>query len=249
MDQTEKILLDEIKENRSPSVQYSIFTQNSIIKRYAFGFDNIEKRIEVSKSTTYNAYSVTKTFTALAILQLAQQGRLNIEDPIKDYLPYFPYNPSVKIKHVLSHSAGIPNPIPLAWIHLASENQEFSRDDFFKNIILKSKGNTSEPNVKFSYSNLGYVLLGQLIEKVSGARYEEYIQNNIIKALGIPANEMGFEICDDSQHATGYHKKNSVSDIILGFLIDKSKYRDRSGHVWIPFRSFYVNGPSYGGLI
>jgi D-alanyl-D-alanine carboxypeptidase len=245
----QKILNDEIKKRRTPSVQYSIFDQTSIIKRYSFGYSDIENKLKVNKDTTYNAYSVTKTFTALAIMQLAQQAKLDIENPIKDYLPDFPYNPSVNIKQVLSHTAGIPNPIPLAWIHLPVENKEFSRDDFFKRIIAKNKKNVSKPNEKFSYSNLGYVLLGQLIEKVSGLKYEEYIQNNIIKPLGMPVSEMGFEIYDSSRHAKGYHKKSSIFNLILGFLIDKSKFMDRSGPVWRPFKPFYVNGSSYGGLI
>jgi D-alanyl-D-alanine carboxypeptidase len=249
MNDAEEILFDEIRSRRTPSVQYSIFNQKKIIKRFAFGYSDIENKLVVNKNTTYNAYSVTKTFTALAIMQLAQKGKLDIEDPVINYLPAFPYDSSTKIKQVLSHSAGIPNPVPLAWIHLPGENKEFSRDDFFKLILAKNKKNVSKPNEKFSYSNLGYVLLGQLIENVSGLKYEDYIQNNVIKPLGIPVGELGFEIYDSSLHARGYHKKSSIFNLILGFLVDKSKFMDKSGPTWKPFKPFYVNGPSYGGLI
>ena len=67
---TEKVLLDEIKANRTPSVQYVLFNKDSIIKRYAFGLADINNGIEANQNTTYNAYSVTKTFTALAVLQV-----------------------------------------------------------------------------------------------------------------------------------------------------------------------------------
>ena len=82
MDLTEKMLLAEINENRSPSIQYALFNKDSIIKRYALGLADINAKKEVGKNTTYNAYSVTKTFTALAILQLARQDKLKLDDSV-----------------------------------------------------------------------------------------------------------------------------------------------------------------------
>lgn len=248
MDITEKILFGEITGNRSPSVQYAFFDKERMIKRYAFGYVDINDKKEVDNNTTYNAYSITKTFTALAVLQLAQQEILDIDHAAKYYLSDIPYNPEITIKQILSHSAGIPNPIPLNWIHL-SDNENFDRDQFFRDIISKNNKTHSKPNEKFAYSNLGYVLLGQIVEKVSGLSYENYVQHNIIDVLGIPENEMGFEIHDHGRHATGYHKKHSFSNLILGFFIDKSQYMVKSVSKWKPFKPFYVNGPSYGGLI
>ena len=245
---TEKVLLQEIKANRTPSVQYALFNKDKIIKRYAFGLADINNRLVVDKNTTYNAYSVTKTFTALAVLQLAQQCKLSLDHLIKKYLPEIPYDSEITIKQVLSHSSGIPNPIPLSWIHL-SDNPNFDRDQFFQGIMSKHKKTGSKPNEKFAYSNLGYFLLGLLIEKVTGIKYEEYIQNNIIKALGIPESEMGFKIQNLTLHAKGYHRRFSFSNIVLGFFIDKSKFMDNAGSKWRSFKPFYVNGPSYGGLI
>jgi D-alanyl-D-alanine carboxypeptidase len=246
---TEKILIDEVKKNKTPSVQYALFDKNGIIKKHSYGFADIDSGNEADYNTTYNAYSVTKTFTALAVLQLVQLGKLKLNDNIRDYLPDIPYNSAITIKQVLSHSAGIPNPIPLNWIHLSSENERFDRDLFFREILTDNNKTKSGPNEKFAYSNLGYVLLGQLIEKISGSRYEDYILGNIIKPLGIKESELGFEFHDQSRQACGYHKLFSFSNIVLGFLIDKSKYMDPASSGWKPFRQFYVNGPSYGGLI
>lgn len=246
---TEKILLDEIKTSRSPSAQYILFNLASVLKRYAFGMADIERGIKVDWDTTYNIYSVTKTFTALAILQLAQCNCLNPDDPVRKYLPEIPYNSGITIKHLLCHSAGIPNPIPLSWIHLADEENNFDGDQFFKVIISRYNKIKSGPNEKFAYSNLGYVILGQIVEKASGIKYKEYIQNNIVKVLGITDTEMGFGIKDPLKHATGYHKRISVSNLILGFFLDKSRYMDKPTGSWKPFKPIYVNGPSYGGLI
>ena len=249
MDRIEELLIREIKKNTTPSIQYALFNKDSIIKRYAFGLADINDKKQVDKYITYNAYSVTKTFTALAVLQLAQQRKLSLDHLIKKYLHDVPYNSEITIKQVLSHTSGIPNPIPLSWIHLSSENKSFDRDQFFKDILAKYNRIKSSPNEKYAYSNLAYVILGQIIEKVSGKNYEEYIQNNIINSLRIPESELGFEIHDYSKHAKGYHKRFSFSNFILGFFIDKSKYMDKAGFQWKPFKSFYVNGASYGGLI
>ena len=100
-----------------------------------------------------------------------------------------------------------------------------------------------------AYSNLGYVLLGQIIEKVTGITYEQYIRDNIFNRIGLHANELGFEIADITLHAKGYHKKLSFSNLFLGLLIDKSKYIDHTEGKWNSFNSFYLNGTSYGGLI
>jgi len=109
----DRILGKQVSDNKTPSVQYIIFNKDNIIHSFQHGFADIRDKKETTKETTYNAFSVTKTFTALSVLQLAEQGKINIEEPVKKYLPGFPYSPDITIKQLLTHSAGIPNPIPL----------------------------------------------------------------------------------------------------------------------------------------
>jgi CubicO group peptidase (beta-lactamase class C family) len=248
MDQLQKILSDQVNENKSPSIQYRIFNKESIIKSYSSGFADIENRRKADENTSYNAYSVTKTFTALAVLQLAENKMLDPGKPAVIYLPGIPYDSDITVRHLLTHTSGIPNPLPLSWIHLKEEHNTFDRNMFFHEIFLKNSRTRSEPNEKFAYSNLGYVLLGQIIEKVSGLTYEEYIKQNIIDVLGIPESELGFGSRDTIRQAVGYHKKSSASNLLLGFLIDRPKFMSKAAGKWIRFRDFYVNGPSYGGL-
>lgn len=247
--EADTILTNLIEHNRTPSVQYAFFTKDAVIHSYNAGRADILNNKKVTEATTCNIYSITKTFTALAVLQLAERKLLDIENPVKSYLPQFPYSSQITIKQLLSHSAGIPNPIPLSWVHLAEEHEGFDRDAFFNQIFHKHPHTKRKPNEKFAYSNLGYVLLGQLIENVSGLRYEEYVQENILKPLNIPSNELGFTIADTSLQAKGYHKKNSFSYFLLGFFLNKQKFIDRTEGAWKSFRYNYVNGTSYGGLI
>ncbi len=249
MNKVNNILKKQIEDNKTPSVQYIIFNKNSIIHQFRAGFADIKNQKKITENTTYNVYSVTKTFTALAILQLAEQKKIDIEQAVKKYLPAFPYSANITIQQLLSHSAGIPNPIPLSWVHLTEEHQSFDRNMFFKQIFADNNQTKSRPNQKYAYSNLGYVILGQLIEKVSGSTYEAYISANILKPLGIKETEMDFIINNPNQHAKGYHKKYSLSNVILGFMIDKSKLVNGTESKWNAFNTLYVNGVSYGGLI
>jgi len=190
INEIDAVLTEEVSEHKTPSVQYVLFTRDGIIHRFQYGSVDILKQKNIDEHTTYNAFSVTKTFTALAILQLAEKGRLNIEHPAKQYLPDFPYSSVITVRQLLAHSAGIPNPIPLSWIHLAEDHPAFERDEYFNPVFRKHNKAKSKPNEKFAYSNLGYFLLGQIIENVSGQKYENYIRDNIIKPLDLSPSEL-----------------------------------------------------------
>jgi D-alanyl-D-alanine carboxypeptidase len=245
----DNFLINQIENNKTPSVQYIIFNKDKVIHRFQDGLADIKGQKKTDEITTFNAYSVTKTFTALAILQLVEKGKFDIDENVKLHLPDFPYSSDITIRQLLNHSSGIPNPNPLSWIHLAEEHKTFDRDRFFDDIFSKYSKTKSDPNERFSYSNLGYLILGQLIEKVSGQAYEDYVRDNIIKPLGIIPGELDFEIQDINNHAKGYQKKNSLINGILGLMMDKSKYMSQTEGKWKPFKSFYLNGTQYGGLI
>jgi D-alanyl-D-alanine carboxypeptidase len=249
MHEVDLFLTHHVRSGHSPSVQYTLFDQDHVIHHFSTGLADIGNQRKLDDHTTYNAYSVTKTFTALAVLQLAEKNLLDINHPAKQYLPDFPYSAEITIRQLLAHSAGIPSPIPLNWIHLAGQHDQFDRNTFFKTIFTHNPKTRFAPNEKFAYSNLGYILLGQLIENVTGVTYEQYISDHIISAIDLERYELGFTIPDLKSHAKGYHRRLSYSSLLLSFFIDKSTYMDKAEGKWKPFRPFYVNGTPYGGLI
>jgi len=249
MIKAERLLDSFINTNNTPSLHYIHFTSENVIYEYCQGLANIKNEVRITDRSLFHACSVTKTFTALAILQLQQQGKLNIETPVEAYLPGFPYPNDITIHQLLSHTAGIPNPIPLRWIHLENEHSSFDRDLFFKSIFEKHRKVKTGPNEKFLYSNLGYVLLGQLIEKISGENYEQFITKNIIGKLGLQPGELGFTITNVSDNVTGYQKRWTFMNFLMGSFLDKSKFMDKAQGKWKPFKTFYINGSPYGGLI
>lgn len=248
MKSVQEFLKYQIVSGKTPSVQYAFFNMDTIVCEAKYGLSDIKSNTPASSLTTYNLFSVTKTFTALAVLQLAQAGKIELSDNVSDYLPEMPYSKAITVEQLLNHSAGIPNPLPLRWIHLSAEHEGFNRDSFFKTIFNKYPKLIAKPGTTFKYSNLGYVLLGQLIEKVSGQSFEAYITENILEPCGISAGALGFEI-DPSVHATGYQKWWSFNNAILGLLIDKQKFMGAKEGDWKPFKHFYTNGTAYGGMV
>ena len=112
MKTAQQILDHQLSKHNTPGLQYYFFDKDSIIYSYEGGLADIINQQKVTENTTFNAYSVTKTFTALSILQLTEKGMFGLDDPVSDYLPDFPYPKTITIRHLLTHSSGIPNPLP-----------------------------------------------------------------------------------------------------------------------------------------
>jgi CubicO group peptidase (beta-lactamase class C family) len=245
----EQVLAHEVRSGRTPSVQYYLFNRDSILRSHGLGYAQIAQEVRISDQATFHAYSVTKTFTAVAVLQLAERGMINIDQPAARYLPGFPYGDGITVRQLLAHTAGLPNPNPLNWIHLHEEHGSFDRDSFFRDVFASNPRVKSAPNERFAYSNLGYVLLGQLVEQVTGGSYEEYINVHIAGKLGLRDQDLSFVVPDPLAHATGYQKRMSLLNLLLGLFINKRKFMGEPEGAWRPFRSFYVNGTAYGGLV
>lgn len=243
-----RVLVQEIMDHKTPSLQYVVFDQKVILHHFRQGNANIKAGTYAEGQTSYNLYSITKTFTALAILKLAEQGIVDLHASAAEYLRGIPLSPGVTIKHLLSHSSGISDPIPLSWIHLAEESN-FNADAFFQPLLQKHSVPKFPPGKRFKYSNLGYVLLGQVISRVSGMPYENYIAQYILSHLDLAPGALSFRIADYRTHALGYHKQWSSTSLLLSFFIDKSRYMEKAEGAWKPFKPLYVNGAAYGGLV
>lgn len=248
MQKLEQLLHSQIVKAKTPGLQYLHTAAESTLVHFVDGVARVSGNVPVMRATTFNGFSVTKTFTAVAILQLVERGLVALDQPAKRYLPTFPYPDAVTVRHLLTHSAGIANPIPLRWIHLEAEHRTFDRNAFFARVYAQHPTLTAAPDTKFAYSNLGYQLLGELIESVMSMSYEQYVAENILGRIGVPAAELGFSM-DPSVHARGYHKRLSLSYPILGLLMDRQRaFETREGE-WQMFRPYHMNGAAYGGLV
>lgn len=160
-----------------------IASNGNILLNQGFGMANWEHKVLNKPTTKFRIGSLTKAFTALAIFQLHEKKKLNINDCIGKYLPNFPQGEKITIYHCLTNTSGIPNytSFPDFWatkMRLPSTLNQLI--DSFKNLELNF-----EPGSRFEYSNSGYALLTTIIEKVSGMSYGGYIQEKICHPLGM----------------------------------------------------------------
>ncbi|OOY45791.1 serine hydrolase domain-containing protein [Solemya velum gill symbiont] len=248
-DETTRFYLDRlVQDAKVPGIQYLAVGPNQTVFNYAGGWADIKGRRPLHSSTTLSAYSVSKTITAVAVLQLAETQNVMLDKPIDDYLEFQPYGPDVTVRQLLSHSSGIPNPIPLRWVHKVATHDAFDERSELTRILLKHPKLSSFPGTKYIYSNIGYWLLGQIVEHVSGKLFSSYVTDHIFHPLGILPQELGYKITDDGNHAKGYLEMYSLMNFTKRFLIDTELIGAYEGK-WLHIKNHYANGPAFGGLI
>ena len=241
--------LNQYVRSEVPGLQYIAVTADRVLFEYAGGWADIQGQKAMTLDTTLMAYSMTKTFTAVAILQLAEQRKLSLDDVIDRYLANAAYHGhGITLRQLLNHTSGVPNPIPLRWVHLAAEDSSFNEAEALATVLLENPDLAFEPGRKFAYSNIGYWLLGKVVEQVTGQPYPVYIRESILQPLRLSAQEMEFFIPDESRHANGYLRKYSLMNLVKGFVIDRKFLGGYEGH-WLRLNSHYLNGPAFGGLI
>jgi CubicO group peptidase (beta-lactamase class C family) len=174
---------------------------DEVLLSKGYGSANLEWEIPNTPATRFRLASVTKQFTAAAILILEERGKLKVEDPIKKHLPDAPAAwDNVTIFHLLTHTAGIPSAIGVPTdpfrtaIASAAENVALVRD----------KPLDFEPGTSWRYSNSGYVLLGYLIERISNQKYETFLRDNIFTPLGMKDSGYDWNSTIIPRRAAGY---------------------------------------------
>lgn len=184
----DQILSDQFKAN-DPGATVLVAQNGSIIYHKAFGMADLEMNIPMQPDHIFKIGSVTKQFTAVAILQLMEQGKLSLQDEITKFIPDYPtHGHKITIEHLLTHTSGIQSYTAmkdfLGRMRLDIAPQDMI--DYFKNEPMKF-----DPGTSYAYNNSGYFLLGFIIEKVSGKTYGEYIDENFFVPLGMTNSYYG----------------------------------------------------------
>ncbi|MGH6966993.1 MAG: serine hydrolase, partial [Phenylobacterium sp.] len=173
------------------------------IFRKAFGMADREWDVANTPQTRFRLGSITKQFTATAILQLAEQGKLSIDDPVSKYYPAAPATwAPITLKHLLTHTSGIPSYTAIPGFFAQQARLDKTPDEIIA--LTRDKPLEFQPGSKYAYDNTGYVLLGYVVEKVSGQPYAAYLQDHIFTPLGM--KDTGYDVSDAilPRRASGY---------------------------------------------
>lgn len=173
--------------------------------RKGFGLANREWNIPNDPTTKFRIGSITKQFTATAILQLQEAGKLSVDDLASKYYPDMPSAwAGVTIKHLLTHTSGIPSYTNIPHFFEAESRRDRTPDEIIK--LTADKPLDFAPGSKFAYDNSGYILLGYIIEKVSGETYADYIQHHIFDPLGMTSSGYDVSTTVIAKRAAGYSR-------------------------------------------
>lgn len=195
-----------------------VFGENELMDAHYFGKADLERDIPVNQDTKFRIASISKTITAIALMQLVEQGRLDLDADISEILGYKVQNPhfpegAVTVKMLLSHTSSIVDGKTYSPFLQASVNQDSIPD---LGEILRSSGSfydstqfyNAKPGTYFYYSNLNYVILGTIIEKISNQRFDRYCLQNIFQPLGIDASFNLNDLQNIDELAVLYRKKD-----------------------------------------
>ena len=168
-----------------------LYAENGeIVSRGAYGFRDAEDRLPMRKDSLFHIASISKQFTAAAILLLRRRGLLSLDDEITRFFPELPY-PGVTIRHLLTHTNGLPG--FEAWAKETIHREGAMPDNEIILRFLRESGATPEfaPGDRYSYGNTDYCLLAELIKQLSGVSFEEFLQTEIFEPAGMSATRVG----------------------------------------------------------
>ncbi len=247
--------LEKLVNSGTPQGLSLVIVKNdSIVYSKGFGWADRPKQMPATAQTVYHWWSITKIFTAIAILQLQEQGKLQLDKPVSEYLSFFkvkyPSNKSreVTIRHLLNHSSGIPDAGDfrlMKWIHHDGE-PNLNQTELIEKVLPKYSKLKFEPGENTSYTNIGYMLLGAIIEKVSGQSYEDYIRQFILEPLEMKSTDFVYTREMESYEAAGSHparKWHSPLLRIVGSYIRETSEK----HIWL--KRVYNDQTPPSGLI
>jgi CubicO group peptidase (beta-lactamase class C family) len=212
VDKVDDAIKNLMQKNRIVGLQLAVIKNNKIVKTSHYGLANIEDSIAVDSETVFSINSMTKSFTGVAIMQLVEKGRLNLEDPISKYLDSLPDTwQNITIKQIATHTSGIPD----IWErpeHMWSDDSV----ELFKKI--KEQAIVFQPGEELRYNQTNFLLLGMIIEKISGQSFEKYVIENQFEKAGMKNSikaGMGdfFTIIDHSAKPYSYYINGSLTNI------------------------------------
>ncbi|WP_220101306.1 serine hydrolase [Chitinophaga oryzae] len=181
VDSIDSFLQNQMQERRIPGLQLAIVKHGKIIKTGNYGLANLQDSIPVSDKTVFTINSITKAFTGVAIIQLLEAGKLKLDAPISEYLTDLPDTwKSLTVQQLLSHISGIPDIVNEEESVLISGDPEEAW-----NAILRMP-NEFKAGEKFSYNQTNYLLLGRIIDKLSGMSFQEFITKEQLEKVGMP---------------------------------------------------------------
>lgn len=223
LDEIDDVIQSGIEEDMYPGAVALVVKEGTIVKHDAYGdalkyasaseLLPLEERMATKKDTIYDMASMTKIFTSIASLQLVEKGLIELDEPVASYIPEL-NDDSITVRHLLTHTSGLPAWLPIYTYETIEERIQ----------AVYEAETVNEPGTVYSYSDLNLIVLGEIIETVSGDSLDEYIFNNITDPLGM--NDTMFNPSSDIQSRIAATEPQPYLDrgMVWGSVHDENAY-------------------------
>lgn len=238
-----------------PGLAVAVIRDGQMVFNRVYGIAEPFNAAPVTRDTRFHWWSMTKMATALGVLQLVDQRRIALEDPVAKYLPFFRVHMGsqdaapITIRMLLNHSSGLKDTMPamMGWVHFDDANR--NQTELLRQILPDYAKLRDAPGHSRAYSNLGYIALGAVIESVTGARYEHYIETEVLAPQGIEQTGFLYPAPRSVVDAAGSHPLVNMFTPLLPFYVPMGKLiATRTGtRLW--FNRFYIDATPSTGLI
>ena len=205
--EVERLFRAWVERQRMPGAVFGLIIDGELAGEYTAGLRDVAARAPVTTGTVFRIASMTKSFTALAILRLRDEGRLSLDDPVARRIPELaslPYptsdSPVLTIRHLLTHSEGFPEDNP--W----GDRQLARSDSVLSEWLRAGIPFSNSPGLAYEYSNYGFALLGRIVARAYGRSYDEYLTGGILRPLGLAATTLHLEQVPAGNRAQGYRR-------------------------------------------
>ena len=199
------------KSARVPGIAYGVLIDGQLVHTGSVGVREIVNRSPITPDTVFRIASMTKSFTALCILKLRDEGKLSLDDPVERYIPElaslkYPTtdSPKLTIRHLLSHAEGFPEDNP--W----GDQQLAVSEDQFTAMLKGGIPFSNSPGVAYEYSNYGFAILGRVVSRVSGQPYAAYVKASILQPLGMTSTTLEPASVPRDRLALGYRWEDNT---------------------------------------
>ena len=197
----DQIIVGYLEENAIPGALVAVLDDGELAHTLAYGYADVEGAVPVTDSTVFEIGSISKQFLAAAVLVLAEEGRLGLDDPVHPYLPGLPSEwTGVTVRQLLTHTSGIPDYEEIASYDVY--RHRLTPEEVVQ--IAHSRPVDFKPGTGFRYSNTGYFLLSRVVERIEGAPLGDVLQSRIFGPLGMTQTRMADPAAIVPHRASGY---------------------------------------------
>lgn len=215
----ESFVTEWLSDHRIPGAAVSVVNAEGTVYAEGFGARNLERNEPATEDTLFGIGSSTKSFTAIAIMQLAEAGELSVDDPVSNYIPHLNDidGEPITIQELLTHTSGMPSdgsagPLITRPLGVGHVEVPLSSDEDFRRHVKGSADHRVTDRETFFYYNSGYTMLGEIVEAITGKPYAEYVEDEILSTVGMERSTFDREAFEeDDDHMTPYIKQEENS--------------------------------------